>query len=314
MKKRILMYLNLQMKRITLAIILLLVDISFSQDLEPRYLSNIPTQTNAALITYGYSSGNILLNNTIEVDDLDAKINTIGLIYLRSFKLFNKLTKIDGVIPYAFGTYSGVRNSNTVFTHKSGFGDPMVRFSMILIGVVPQDIKEFSNRVDKKFKLGALFRIFIPVGNYDSNDFVNLGTNRWSFKFGAAGSYKIGKRFILETQLNTWIFTENTEFYNGSNLKQNPLLSLQFNATYIFKPGVWAALSFGSRSEGDTALNGVEQNTPQKNTRVGAAFAYRFNKLYSIKFLYTNGISSRYGTDFNTVLLSLQVLWLDKIK
>lgn len=308
------MYLNLLMKIVTLALILFLVDVGYSQDLEPRYLSSSPTELNVAIISYGYSTGDILLNNNLPIDDLNAGLNSISLVYLRSFKLFNRLAKIDAVIPYAFGNYTGVVNNITESLYTKGFGDPMVRLSMIFIGVKPLTPKEYANRDDKKFKLGALTRIVIPIGQYNSRQFINLGTNRWALKFGVAGSYKLSKRFILETQLSSWIFAQNNNFFNGNTLKQKQILTLQLHGTYIFKPGTWIAASIGSKSEGEVVLNGVEQNTPQNGIRFGAAFAYRLNSLNSIKIVYTNGITPRYGADFNTVLLGFQFLWFDKIK
>ena len=62
------------------------------QDLEPCFLSSVPLGTNFSGAIYGYSSGNILLNS-LEIEDLNAKLNTVGVFYGRSFKLFNKSAK-----------------------------------------------------------------------------------------------------------------------------------------------------------------------------------------------------------------------------
>ena len=78
-----------------------------AQDLEPRSLSNIPIKSNFAVASYGYSEGNILLDNTLPIEDLNASLNSIVFAYARSFKLFNKLAKVDVILPYSIGEFSG---------------------------------------------------------------------------------------------------------------------------------------------------------------------------------------------------------------
>ena len=284
----------------------------YSQDLEPRYLSDVPIGLNIMLATYGYSTGNILLDNSLPVEDLNAKLNTIGLAYVRSFKMLNKLAKFDAIVPYSFANFSGVVNSIDSSTTRNGFGDPLIRLSMIFIGAQPLGVSEFMQREDKKFKLGALLRLRLPLGHYDPTKLINLGANRWAVKVGVAGSYTIRKKLILEAHLTSWFFTENNEFFNGNSLKQKPLLGAQLHITYVFKPGVWAAVSFGNIGLGETILNDVEQDNLQNTSRAGAAFAYRLNKSQALKFAFTSGVTTRYGANFTTLLLAYQYMWFGK--
>jgi len=136
-----------------------------AQDLEPRLLSPIPTGGNFAIASYGYSAGNILLDNTLPVDDLNADINSFVLAYARSFKLFNKLGKFDVIAPYAFGTYDAVVNSVDTSTTRSGFGDPLFRLSLVLIGTGAWGPADFFNQEQKKFNLGASIRVRPPWDN-----------------------------------------------------------------------------------------------------------------------------------------------------
>ena len=45
-----------------------------SQDLEPRVMSAIPTGGNFAIVSYSYSAGNILLDNSLPIEDLKANL------------------------------------------------------------------------------------------------------------------------------------------------------------------------------------------------------------------------------------------------
>jgi len=286
----------------------------YAQDLEPRLLSDMPTDGNIAIFTYGHSGGNILVDNTLPVEDLKANINNLVFAYVRSFKLFNKLTKIDAVLPYSLGKYNAIVNDEAVKVNRNGFADPQIRLSMILLGVNPLDPKEYSNRKPKRFRLGVNIRSKIPLGAYDSRHALNVGTNRWTFQTGIGGSYTVHNRIIFEGHLNSLFFTKNKDFFNGNTTKQRSLMGIQFHAAYIFKPGIWAAVSVGKTYGGKLEINGVLQDIPQKNSRVGAAFAYKLNPHYGLKLAYTNGFSTRAGADFNSLIFGIHYIWFDKNK
>ena len=183
---------------------------------------------------------------------------------------------------------------------------------MILIGVKALTPGEFLKQESKKFKLGVVFRFKAPLGEYNPEKLINLGANRWAFKTGIAGSYTLLNKIVLEAHLNSWFFTENSDFFDGNTTKQEPLLETQLHITYIFKPGVWLAMSTGNTYGGKTEVNDVVNETTQKNSRYGFAFGYRINKNHGLKIAYSNGLTTRNGADFNTFALAYQFMWFDK--
>ena len=285
-----------------------------AQDLEPRLLSPVPTGGNFAIASYGYSTGNILLDNTMPVEDLNARINSIVLAYARSFKLFNKLAKFDIITPYAFSTYDAVVDGVDTSATRNGFGDPMFRLSMVLIGTGAWNPADFMKQVPEKFNLGAALRVVVPLGQYDPTKLINLSTNRWAFKFTFAGSYTLARKWIFEGHVNPVLFTENSSFFNGNTLKQKTLISTQLHTTYVFKPGIWLAASVGRSFLGETVLNGEEQDDLQNTSRYGLAFAYKVSKHSALKLGFTSGITARYGADFTTLVLAYQYIWFDKAR
>jgi hypothetical protein len=283
-----------------------------AQDLEPRLLSAMPINGNITVVTYSHSGGNILVDNSLPVEDLTANINNIVFGYVRSFKLFNRLTKVDVIIPYSFGKYNALVYEEQTDVTRNGLADSQLRISMILLGVTPLKPQDYFTQKKKKFRLGVNFRVRVPVGAYDSDYALNVGTNRWTFQSGIGGSYTLKNRFIFEAHLNSWLFTKNNDFYHGNYTQQRPLFGLQLHAAYIFKPGVWLALSAGKTTGGKLEINDVLQEIAQKNSRVGAAFAYKLNKYTGLKLAYTNGFSTRTGADFNSIILGFSYVWFDK--
>ncbi|MCF6356928.1 MAG: transporter [Draconibacterium sp.] len=222
------------------------------------------------------------------------------------------MAKFDAIVPYSFGNFEGRVSGTDSSTTRTGFGDPLIRVSIILIGAKPLTMSEFATNKPQKFKLGVNSRVKLPIGQYDKTKFINLGSNRWALKLGVAGSYSIQKRVVIEAQVNTWFFAKNDEFFNGNTIEQKPLLSGQIHGTWIFKPGVWAAVSFGRSAFGETIINGVEKEDLKNSSRFGAAFAYRVSKHSSLKVAVTSGLSTRYGADFTSILVAYQFMWFDK--
>jgi hypothetical protein len=183
---------------------------------------------------------------------------------------------------------------------------------MILIGDEAVSPKDFANRDKKNFKLGVSFRIKVPVGQYDASKLLNLGMNRWALKVGVSASYTFWQRLIIEGQVNSWLFTENKDFYGGNTIYQKPLMSFQLHTTYIFNQKMWGAISLGRSTFGETVLNDIDKNDNQNNSRMGVAFSYRLNKSNSIKLALTSGVTTRYGSDYTSVLVVYQFMWFDK--
>ena len=282
-----------------------------AQDLEPGFLSATPVGSNIVIASTGYSQGNILLDNTIAIEDLKASIYNFAFGYFHSFKLFNRLAKVDVVVPYGIADFNAIVENEPRSATRNGLGDPMFRLSMILVGANPLKPQEFFKQEQQKFRLGVLFRVKAPLGQYDADRLINLGANRWTLKSGLGASYTIRKKFVFEAQFNTTFFGVNDHFFGGNTSKQSPLFEGQLHTTYIFKPGIWVAASIGGINGGITAINGVEQRS-LNNNRYGLTFAYKLSGHHSLKAAYTNGLIVRAGDDFNTFLLAYQYLWFDK--
>jgi len=294
--------------------VLFLVFESKAQDLEPRFLSAMPTGGNFAIASYGFSTGNILVDNSLPIEDLNAKLNILAIGYARSFKLFNRLAKFDAIVPFSFGKFEGVVSQIDSSTSRTGFADPLFRLSIILVGGKAMGLNEYFKSEPKKFKLGLSFRVRAPLGQYDPTIFINLGANRWAFKGVIAASYTIKKKLTFEGHLVSWFFTENKTFFNGNTLYQKPVLGAQLHISYVFKPGIWLAVSAGATGLGKTVVNGVEQDNLQRNSRFGVAFAYRLSRQHALKIAFTSGVSTRYGANFTTLLIAYQFMWFDKNK
>lgn len=156
--------------------------------------------------------------------------------------------------------------------------------------------------------MGASLKVRVPIGQYNSEKFFNISSGRWMIgaRFGFA--QKIS-RFILEAYLNAWFFTTNTNFYGGNTVAQDPLYTAQLHFTYVFSPGLWAAISFGQSYGGATTVNDDPKDSAQKNNRFGVTISLPLSSEFALKFAYARGISTRYGANLESLVAAVQYRW-----
>mgnify|MGYP006396401755 CR=1 FL=1 len=305
---------QLQMRYLIVLTAILLSCVTYAQDLEPRVLSEAPTGMNVVLGSYAYSTGNVLLDSSLPLEDAETKIHSMVFAYARSFKMWGLPTKFDAIIPYAFGNYSGILEDVEASTDRNGLADPSFRISTTFLGAEAKPPWEFAKRKKNPFRMGAVLRVRVPLGQYEQERLINLGTNRFGLKLGLAASYTFWDKLIFELHANSWFFTKNKKYFGDNTLAQDPLLSFQTHITYLFGPRFWTALSLGRSALGETSLNGEERNDLQNNSRAGLTFSYRVHPQHSLKFATSTGVTTRYGADFTSFVVAYQFLWFDKPK
>ena len=82
---------------------------------------------------------------------------------------------------------------------------------------------------------------------------------------------------------------------------QKPIGSVQGHINYNFSRGMWAALDGTYYWGGKSTSDGAEGNDLQKNIRVGLTFTLPLNIHHSLRFNASLGVSTRTGSDFNTI-------------
>ena len=82
-------------------ILILLIICSFftidgvAQELEPRSHASAPVRMNIFILAYAYSSGNVLFDPALPIEDVKAKANIFTLGYAATINLFGRLAKLD---------------------------------------------------------------------------------------------------------------------------------------------------------------------------------------------------------------------------
>jgi hypothetical protein len=293
-----------------LLVILLLTNSVYSQEFEPRSLVNLPVKSNFAIVAYGYSTGNILLDPAVSIENLDASLHLAAAGYLRTFKLLGKLAKVDAVVPYAIGDWEGTYESIDTSTSRNGFGDVRIRLSVNLLGSPALKLSDFKNYRQKTI-LGFNIQVIAPTGQYNSDKLLNLGSNRWTFRPQLGVSLR-HNNWIFEGYVGGWFFTKNKDYWGGNTLTQKPIGISKVHVIYAFPKGVWLAADIGYGIGGRTFVNDVEKDTHISGIRFGLTAMMKIVPRHFIKLYAVSGARFEKGSDYDMLGIAYQYNWFGK--
>ncbi len=282
---------------------------AWCQELEPRTYSNTPTGVNVLSVGYAYSSGNVLLDPTLPIEDLDGNLNIAMLGYVRSFALMGRNAKFKAFVPYAFGDWKGAVEGVPADRNAQGFGDFRLKLDWNFYGAPALDSGAFPSWQQKTI-VGGSIQLVTPTSDYDSDKLLNLGTNRWAIRPELGVSRRLGN-WTLELIGAVWLFGDNDDFFGGNKLEQDPIYIAKGHIVYTLRPGFWIGLGLGYGRGGQTAVNGEPRATEQENLRYGIVVSYPLNKQHGISASFASAENNGVGAEFDSFALRYQYAWGD---
>ena len=285
---------------------------SFAQDLEPRRWTPIPLDLQVVGIGYARTSGDIIFDPVMLVEDVKSEVDIVGLSYVTSFKLHNKLARFDLVVPMAKGKWEGLVDGVLTKINREGLLNPKLRVSVNLIGTPAINAKELRNYLAEKKShtvVGAAISLSVPVGEYFSDKLINLGDNRYTIR-PQLGLVHTNGNWSYELTGSAFIYTDNNDFYRNYTRKQKALYTIQSHMIYSLDAGKWVSLSAGYGIGGQSIVDGVDKND-KKNTLLSAvSFGMPISRSQSVKIAYVNGqTNSSTGSNYNSLLVAFSQLF-----
>lgn len=295
------------MRRVLFLVLLAAATPAFGQSLDPRSFVNTPVGINFASLAYGFSTGNVLFDAALALENAELDIHGPTAGYARALDLWGLSGKLDAALGGACIDGQAEQNGDIVTRNVCGLTDPTAHISINFLGAPALTLRQFPT-YRQNFLVGAGFRVTAPLGQYDPSRLVNIGTNRWSFKPELAVSKAIG-RLTLEALFAATFFTDNTDFLDGNTQSQAGLYSGQLNALWISRSGIWGGVGVIYYAGGESSLNGGTPSTMQENSRAGAVLVFPIGKPNSLKLYWTTGVWTRTGTDFDTFVVTWTYRW-----
>jgi hypothetical protein len=176
----------------------------------------------------------------------------------------------------------------------------MLEFNLNLIGPKAQQNIPDVLRYEPGFSVDLLADLALPIGEYNSDQPLNVGQNRWYGRIGfpviwQLGDWVPGRRTTLELLPAVWMFGDNTD-YVGQTLKTDPLFQLDAHLTRDFTETLWGALDLSWYNGGRASINGVPGDK-LNNIGVGLTLGYTVNSNLNLTLGYKSTIGDSAPSD-----------------
>jgi hypothetical protein len=176
----------------------------------------------------------------------------------------------------------------------------MLEFNLNLIGPKAQQNIPDVLRYEPGFSVDLLADLALPIGEYNSDQPLNVGQNRWYGRVGfpvvwQLGDWVPGRRTTLEFLPAVWMFGDNTD-YVGQTLKTDPLFQLDAHLTRDFTETLWGAIDASWYSGGRASVNGVPGDK-LNNIAIGLTLGYTVNSNLNLTLGYKSTIGDSAPSD-----------------
>jgi hypothetical protein len=289
------------------AIFVMLACVARAQEIEPRAYSNVPVGVNFLIAGLANSSGGLVTDPALPLENAHLKTDAAVLAYARGIDMLGHSGKFDVVLPYGWLQGSADYLGDEVHRRVDGFGDPRMRISINLLGAPALPLGKMASYHQQTI-VGVSVQVTAPLGQYDETRLVNIGTNRWTLKTELGVSKALGE-WTLEIAPSATFFTDNDDFFGGHRRAQDPVYAVQGSVIYGLRRGIWLALSGTYYTGGRTSIDDGPSRNLQSNSLLMATLALPVNRRNSIKFFASTGLVTRVGSDADTFGIGWQHRW-----
>lgn len=284
----------------------------------PRSQLLLPTGINLLVPAYLDLSGNMNFGQTILVPEAEIDSNIWVLTYTRAFSLGGRYAQV-WINPIAGSldgraTIADPRSGQRISVHlrESGLGDPVVSFKLGLVGAPALGLPEFV-RTPQSFQLSAFVSASLPLGDYDGDRLLNLGTNVLSLRVGLPMVVPMGDPkapFFWEIFPSVAFYEDNDDPSGGASTReQDPLFMIESHLSHNLTPKFWTSLDLRYRYGAETTTDGVRDDNAQDVLGGGVSFGYAIAKFLSIQASYGNVLSEADGTELEMVRVKLALMF-----
>jgi len=279
-----------------------------AQELAPRMFWPAPKGTSVLVAGYSYTSGDILFDYSIPIEDADSRINTGILAYAHTLGLWGRTTNFLVELPHSQGTTKGLLLGEPARRDFSDFGDLSVGLNVNLRGAPSMNREEFmAFRANPRPIIGVGLKLQMPTGVYDSNKLINVGSNRWAARLKFGTVMELNLSWLLELSASTWVFGDDNDFVAGKKV-QEPIYAAETNLIKRIRPGLWASLNITYFTGGRQTIGGNPLRDEQSNVKLGGTLVVPFRGRHAIKIGYADGIITRFGNDFSQFIMAYSMV------
>jgi len=280
--------------------------VASAQDLVPGAYSPAPAGFNIFTIASVFNDGAVAFDSSLPVEDAEARVGWAVVGIGRTVSLAGRYANIAVGVPVVLGHVEGRVLGVFEETSRRGLGDLVARIGVNVYGAPAMTRQQFAAYRAKAI-VGVSLSVGAPIGQYDPGRYINLGTNRWSFK-PELGISRTRGRWTFEGDIGAVFFTDNTEFLHDRRREQAPIVAFQGHLIYTIRPAFWISADGNYWRGGGITTDGVGPTGEQKNSRLGLTLAVPVHS-HQMRVSYSFGAYTTIGGDFHSVGMSYSYAW-----
>jgi len=299
-----------------LAIVASLATMLSGADDGPRMYWNAPVGTNILQTYYWNAHGNSLSpEGTQNSSSFETDINIGVLGYNRIFDIAGASSILTGVITAGNISGSISKQSNTITKSSRGLGDLYLQGVINLFGAPALTPEQFATYKQDTL-LSLLVGVTAPVGDYESNRVLNMGTNRWNVRLAlpfvqTIGEWKAGEITTIEILPSVWFYENNDDSF-GAILKQDPMYTLEVHITQDITTTLFVSLDYFIQKVGTSYTNGIESSPSNTSDSLGVTAGYMLNSQMQLQLRYVSTLGanpSQSELDADMFQLNMNYFW-----
>ncbi len=259
-----------------------------AQEVEIRRWNQLPIDSNFVTANFARTDGDIAVDPVLLLDDVSVEMDTWLLGYIRTFELLDRTARVEIRQPWQAGIWNGVVDGTPTSISREGLADTFVRFAVNLVGAPPLAGKAYADyraATDVETIVGVALGVQLPTGQYLEDKLINLGSNRFTFR-PQVGVHQQYYNWSFEGTGTAYIYTDNTSFFNGNLLEQDPYYTMDGSVEYKFQSGIWASAGAGIGVGGQSAVNGVKKDNFREDIAWTASAGFPVTRSVGFKAAY----------------------------
>ena len=227
-----------------------------------EYTAALPAGSNIGLLYLQHAERRTLYSDGHKVPIKAGLDSDIGILRAAHYQQLGDYT-INTQFLLPFGRLEGTRD-NDALGHTQGMGDLILASTLWLVN------DPANNRY-----WGIAPYLYVPTGNYDRNDALNLGENRWKMTLQTGYVTGLTEKLSLDLTADVTVFGKNDDFSSqGLTLRQAPQWQAQTYLRYAVTPKLSLHVGASQLWGGETRIEGQRQNDEPntRNFRVGGSY------------------------------------------
>lgn len=150
--------------------------------------------------------------------------------------------------------------------------------------------------------------LYLPTGEYDENQAVNVGANRYSFVMQAGYVKGLTDKLYLDVVGEAQWYGDNDEFLGNNTLEKDEVYRLSTMLSYDLSPGSYVWGRYAKQIGGEESINGVAQAGSDMDTDTASiGYTRWFGKSFQVQAEYTRDLNVENGIAVDGATLRLVV-------